>query len=122
VRLIVRPDHVSLAAKFLRSIYDRQQFGYGHVSKLENSRVKRAHENWDNAKTMLINNRELTVYLRGVDGFFSALELRNMAAYAEFSQAVQEASNLYQMGFLDKHGEQYAMTPQIIELIREIPA
>lgn len=119
--LLVRTDHVTVAAKFLRSLYNKQQFGYGHVSKMELARVKRAYNNWDSAKAMLVNNHELTVYLRGVDGYFSALELRNMAAYAEFSQAVQEASNLYQMGFLDKHGEQYAMTQQIIELIREIP-
>lgn len=121
VKLLVLPHHVRVANDFMRAIYDADGFGYGKESDYYRERIALASKHWDDAMELLVQNTELARYLRGATNEFSALELRNMGAYDSFTDAVAEASKLYQWGFLDKHGEHYVMNRQIRKLLEGVP-
>lgn len=119
--LQVRPDHVSTAAKFMRALYDNEKFGYGDESRYERERIARAVEHWEDGKRMLMENKALSMFLRGAHESFTMLELRNSAQYPDISLAIADAGSLYQWGFLDPVGNSFRVNKQMIDLLKEVP-
>lgn len=121
LHLLVRPDHVTVASKFIKALYDNERFGYGEESRYERERIKNAVKNWERAKGMLMENRSLSMFLRGAHESFTMLELRNSAQYADISLAIADAGSLYQWGFLDNVGNEFRINRQMVDLLKEVP-
>lgn len=121
VHLVVRPDHVRVAVKFMRALYDNEKFGYGDESRFIKERQQAAIDNWEEAKRLLLNNRALTAFLRSATDQFSTLELRNSAQYPDIAMAINDAGALWQWGFLDSAGVNYVANRQLVDLLKEVP-
>lgn len=116
--VIVKPDHVISAVRFINTLYTMDGFGYGQRSQNMHKKHEVAIEHYDRALEMMKSNMELATFLRDTSSF----RRWDLESFMNWSTDVanMNVSKLWMMGMLTGVDGAIMPTPELREILRGI--
>lgn len=117
-RLIVKPEHVKAAMRFLNRLYSNRLFGYASWSAQDRANTLRGVDNEMSLKQRVESDPLLVRFLRQYDTFSPQTLQITLHLTPEGASAV--ISDLWNLGALDIRDDRYHLKPILSQILREI--
>lgn len=117
-KIVVRPEHVEDAVKFLERVYDMRNFGYAERSRELLSDTREAVKRRDDVKAYLVSRKGLAKFLRNQGGFRRA-DLEE-TLFMDRQEANAVINRLWEFRMVRREGPDIRVQPTLHELLREV--
>lgn len=117
--ILVEKRHVNDAVRFMDIIYNMHGFGYAEISREAIEDRKIAIENYDEAKSYVVQHPGLSKFLRAQRGVFRRQDLEDMMNL-DRSEANGMINTLWKYRMVERQGPDVKIKPMLHQMLREV--